>query len=136
MRSKPMVLASALISMFVFGALSQAQNRRVNVSPVLAGRNGVGVPSCLLCPAPKYSDRALKAKFEGDVLIAGVVGLDGRATNLRVLKGAGLGLEEKAIAAVKQWRFRPAQGPNGEPVAVITDIHAHFSLPQGAPQAP
>jgi protein TonB len=45
-----------------------------------------------------------------------------------VVKGPGLGLEEKAVEAVKQWRFKPALGPSGKPVAVVVPIEVTFRL--------
>jgi protein TonB len=45
-----------------------------------------------------------------------------------VVKGPGLGLEDKAIEAVKNWRFKPALGPNGKPVATLTPIEVTFRL--------
>ncbi len=56
---------------------------------------------------PEYSDEARLAELEGTVVIAGVVGEDGRARDLRVSKSLGLGLDEKAIEAVQQWQFKP-----------------------------
>ena len=47
---------------------------------------------------------------------------------IAVLKGPGLGLEEKAISAVKNWRMRPASGPNGKPVACRVNIEVVFRL--------
>jgi TonB family protein len=53
---------------------------------------------------------------------------DGRAIEIEVVKGPGLGLEEKAVEAVKQWRFKPAMGPSGKPVAVVVPIEVTFRL--------
>ena len=53
---------------------------------------------------------------------------DGRATNIQVVKGPGLGLEDKAIEAVRNWRFKPALGPDGKPVATLTPIEVTFRL--------
>ena len=57
-----------------------------------------------------------------------VVMPDGRATNIRVEKGLGMGLDERAVEAVKQWRFKPALGPDGKPVAVALTIELTFRL--------
>jgi TonB family protein len=93
-----------------------------------AGVNGVGVPVCVYCPDPQYSEEARKAKYQGTVVLQVIVTADGRATNISVVKGPGLGLEEKAIEAVRGWRFKPAVGPNGKPVPVIVPIEVTFRL--------
>jgi len=93
-----------------------------------AGVNGVGQPACIYCPNPDYSDEARKAKYQGSVLLDVIVTADGRVIDPRVLKGPGLGLEEKAISAVKNWRMRPATGPNGRPVACRVNIEVVFRL--------
>jgi len=93
-----------------------------------AGVNGVGQPACIYCPNPDYSDEARKAKYQGSVLLDVIVTADGRVLDPRVLKGPGLGLEEKAIAAVRNWRMRPATGPNGKPVSCRVNIEVVFRL--------
>jgi protein TonB len=92
------------------------------------GTGGVGYPSCAYCPDPKYSEEARKAKYQGTVVLQAVITADGRAIELQVVKGPGLGLEEKAVEAVKQWRFKPALGPGGKPVAVVVPIEVTFRL--------
>jgi TonB family protein len=92
------------------------------------GTGGVGYPSCAYCPDPKYSEEARKAKYQGTVVLQAVITADGRAIEIQVVKGPGLGLEEKAVEAVKQWRFKPALGPSGKPVAVVVPIEVTFRL--------
>ncbi len=92
------------------------------------GTGGVGYPSCAYCPDPKYSEEARKAKYQGTVVLQAVITPDGRAIEIEVVKGPGLGLEEKAVEAVKQWRFKPAMGPSGKPVAVVVPIEVTFRL--------
>jgi TonB family protein len=93
-----------------------------------AGSNGVGYPTCVYCPDAKYSEEARKAKFQGVVLLQVTVTPDGRATNIQIVRGPGLGLEEEAINAVKTWRFKPALGPNRVPVATEIGIEVNFRL--------
>jgi protein TonB len=93
-----------------------------------AGVNGVGIPVCIYCPNPQYSDEARKAKYQGTVTLLVTVTIDGRAINASVVKGPGLGLEEKALEAVKTWRLKPAVGPGGKPVPVIVPIEVTFRL--------
>ena len=92
------------------------------------GTGGVGYPSCAYCPDPKYSEDARKAKYQGTVVLQAVITADGRAIDIQVVKGPGLGLEEKAVEAVKGWRFNPAMGPAGKPVPVSVPIEVTFRL--------
>jgi len=93
-----------------------------------AGVNGVGMPTCFYAPDPQYSDEARKAKYQGIVVLEGVITLDGKVTQIRVVKSPGLGLDEKAVEAVRTWRCKPAMGPNGKPVPTQVPIEVTFRL--------
>lgn len=108
------------------GGLGPGEGGGVGGGVFRAGRDGVGVPACLYCPNPQFTDEAVKARYQGIVVLRVIVTSDGRATNISVVKGLGLGLDEKAIDAVKTWRFTPARGPNGQPVSVWTMIEVNF----------
>ena len=92
------------------------------------GRNGVGYPACAYCPTPQFSEEARKAKHQGTVVLHVIIQADGRVSEANVVKSLGLGLDEKALEAVRNWRFTPAMGPGGKPVAVSTDIEVVFRL--------
>ena len=92
------------------------------------GEQGVGYPSCIYCPNPQYSSEAHKAKLEGIVILLAVINSDGRATQIRVFKSLGSGLDEEAIEAVKEWRFKPAMDADGRPVPVFTPLELTFRL--------
>lgn len=91
-----------------------------------AGRDGVGEPACIYCPNPTFTDEAVKARYQGTVVLRVIVTADGRATNISVVRGAGLGLDERAAEAVRGWKFRAARGPNGQPVATWVNIEVVF----------
>lgn len=93
-----------------------------------AGTGGYGVPTCVYCPDPKYSEEARKVKFMGTVLVQAIVTADGRATDIQVIKDPGMGLGEKAVEAVKTWQFKPAIGPNGKPGPTRVTIEVNFRL--------
>ena len=57
-----------------------------------------------------------------------IIQLNGHATDIQVVKSAGLGLDEKAVDAVRTWRFKPAIGPDGTPVPTIAPIEVNFRL--------
>ncbi len=91
------------------------------------GKNGVGYPKCIECPPAQLSDEARKAKFGGMVQLQIVIQADGRPTNIVVVKRLGKGLDEKAVEAVRGWRFQPAYR-DGKPVPVIVNIEVTFRL--------
>ncbi|HYL67711.1 MAG TPA: energy transducer TonB [Candidatus Limnocylindria bacterium] len=93
-----------------------------------AGTGGYGYPQCLYCPHAEFSDEAMKAKYQGVVLLVAIITADGRATDIQVLRGLGLGLDEQAVKAVRMWRFKPALGPNGKPASVRQTIEVTFHL--------
>jgi TonB family protein len=93
-----------------------------------AGVAGVTVPACIYCPSPNFTDEARAAKFNGSVVLQVVVNADGHAENISVLRKAGYGLEQSAIETVKKWQFRPAKGPDGNPVATLVPIEVTFRI--------
>src|SRR5580658_8418750 len=88
---------------------------------------GVSAPVLLSKVEPEYSEEARKAKYQGTVLLYIEVDPSGRAENVRVVRSLGLGLDEKAIEAVKKWKFKPGY-KNGQPVTVQATIEVNFRL--------
>lgn len=88
---------------------------------------GVSAPKAIYSPDPEYSEEARKAKYQGVCVLWLVVGPDGRPRDIRVARTLGLGLDEKAIEAVKTWRFEPAMKDN-KPVAVQINVEVSFRL--------
>jgi protein TonB len=76
---------------------------------------------------PDFSEEARKAKFSGNVQVYLVVGVDGRPSHIRVARAIGMGLDEKAVEAVRQYRFKPAM-QNGKPVPVDLYIDVNFQI--------
>jgi TonB family protein len=91
------------------------------------GKGGVTAPRPIYDPDPEYSDAARRAKYQGSVLLWLVIAPNGRPRNIRVQRSLGMGLDEKAIEAVSQWRFQPAT-LNGQPVAVQINVEVSFRL--------
>lgn len=88
---------------------------------------GVSAPKALYAPDPEYSEEARKAKYQGTVVLWMVVGADGRPQQIRIQRSLGMGLDEKAIEAVKQWKFEPAK-LNGQAVPVQINVEVNFRL--------
>lgn len=87
----------------------------------------VSEPIPIYEPNPEYSDAARRAKFQGTVIVAVIIGTDGHVHDPKVIRRVGLGLDQKAVQAVTLWRFRPAM-KNGRPVRVLADIEVNFRL--------
>jgi TonB family protein len=88
---------------------------------------GVSAPVVLYKVDPEYSDEARKAKYSGTVVLYIEVDQAGKARNIRVVKGIGLGLDEKAVEAVQKWKFKPGL-KDGKPVVVAAHIEVNFRL--------
>jgi periplasmic protein TonB len=88
---------------------------------------GVSAPKVVYDPDPEYSEEARKAKYQGTVVLWLVVSPDGKPQQIRVQRSLGMGLDEKAIEAVKQWRFEPAK-KDGQPVPVMINVEVNFRL--------
>jgi periplasmic protein TonB len=88
---------------------------------------GVSAPKAIYAPDPEYSEEARKAKFTGTCVLWLVVGPDGRPKDIRIARSLGLGLDEKAIEAVRSWKFEPAM-KDGKPVAVQINVEVSFRL--------
>ncbi len=87
----------------------------------------VSAPSVLFKVEPEYSEEARKAKWQGSVVLSVIVDAAGRPRNVSVVRSLGLGLDQKAIEAVSQWRFKPGLR-DGKPVPVIATIEVNFRL--------
>jgi len=88
---------------------------------------GVSSPVPIFTVEPEFSEEARKAKFMGVVLVNLIVDSQGRPQNVHTLRGVGMGLDEKAVEAVKQYRFRPAM-ENGKAVPVELNVEVNFQI--------
>ena len=88
---------------------------------------GVSAPQVVYKVDPEYSEQARKAKYQGTVVLNLVVQSDGSVRDIKILQPLGLGLDEKAVEAVKQWRFKPGLR-NGQAVDVAAIIEVTFRL--------
>jgi TonB family protein len=89
--------------------------------------NGVSMPRAIYSPEPEFSEEARRSKYQGEVTLLATIGADGRTRDLLVVRSLGMGLDEKAIAAVRTWRFEPGK-KDGRPVAVQMNIIVSFHL--------
>jgi TonB family protein len=88
---------------------------------------GVAEPKRIYKTDAEYSEEARQAKYQGTVVLACIVGTDGKPRQLAVARSLGMGLDEKALDAVRQWRFAPAM-KDGRPVPVAVNVEVQFRL--------
>jgi protein TonB len=89
--------------------------------------SGISPPKLLREVKADYSEDARRAGIEGEVVLEIVVRRDGSVGDVRVKRGVDRGLDQRAIAAVRQWRFTPATR-RGAPVEVIVEVGVDFRL--------
>jgi TonB family protein len=91
------------------------------------GVGGISNPVCEYCPNPSFGTGELKGKQQGTVRLMVVVDANGQASDITVTTASNPGLDQDAIGAVKQWKFRPATDVDGKPVATRTPVEIVFS---------
>ena len=89
--------------------------------------SGITPPAIMREVKPDYTEDARRRAVEGDVVLEIVVRRDGSVGQVRLLQGLGAGLDERAIDAVRQWRFSPAHR-YGVPVDVMVEVAVEFKL--------
>jgi len=92
--------------------------------------DGATAPRVIDRTAPEYTEQARLARLNGTVVVKLIVEPDGTLRDVHVSKAIGLGLDEKAVEAVKCWQFAPGS-VDGKPVAVLTTVPVNFQLLAG-----
>jgi len=88
---------------------------------------GISAPQAISAPDPDYTEEARRAKKQGTCVLWLIVDAAGRPRDIKVVRGLGLGLDAKAMEAVRQWRFQPAL-KDGKPVDVQISVEVEFHL--------
>ncbi|HTX75749.1 MAG TPA: energy transducer TonB [Terracidiphilus sp.] len=89
---------------------------------------GISAPVALVTPEAEFSDEARRAKYQGVVLISLIVDAQGNPQNPRVVRPLGMGLDEKAMEAVRKYKFKPALKDGRTPVPVMITVEVNFRL--------
>ncbi len=93
----------------------------------VAGRGGVTAPVAIVTPEAEFSDEARRQKYQGICLVALIVDAHGFPQNVHAVQHLGMGLDEKAMEAIRNYRFRPAM-KDGKPVASTITVEVDFRL--------
>jgi TonB family protein len=88
---------------------------------------GVSNPVLIYAPDPEFSDEARRAKYQGVCVLELIVDAGGNPQRVHVIRPLGMGLDEKALEAVRMYKFKPAIY-QGRPVAVIIQIEVNFRI--------
>ena len=88
---------------------------------------GVSAPQLIFSPDPEFSDEARRAKYQGVCVVSLIVDAQGNPQRVAVVRHLGMGLDEKAVEAVKQYKFKPAT-LQGKPVPVEVNIEVNFRI--------
>ncbi len=120
------VFAAAVITIGMVSGKPRAQEPGQNGEVFRVG-HGVRQPRVISRVEPEYSVGAQAAKVEGTVLLSVVIGTDGLAHNINVVKKLGSGLDEKAVEAVQKWRFEPGM-KGGTAVRTRAQIEVNYRL--------
>jgi TonB family protein len=108
-------------------AQNAAQSKAQTIDQAVAITDDITPPRLSEVASPDYTAEAKKKKIEGTVTLAIVINKKGDVVDAKVVKGIGYGLDENAIIAVKEWKYKPAE-KDGEPVAVKMEVTIDFYL--------
>jgi TonB family protein len=121
-------MRSAITLVLALTTIAVAQQAaQTATSPEFAkfGSPGVTPPEVVKKKNPKYTREAREAELEGLVMVEADIGPDGCVHNARVLRPLGMGLDERAVDAVKKWKFKPAM-KDGNPVWMQVTVEVLF----------
>ena len=107
-------------------AAPMEQNIRL-ANEALVPNSSVTLPALVKFTRPSYTDEARRRAIEGVVSVQAEFDINGGFKVLRIVKGLGYGLDESALAALKNWHFTPAYR-NGARVSVIAHIDVMFTI--------
>jgi TonB family protein len=107
--------------------LCAAQGNAQSNVQAMAITDDITPPRLSEVASPDYTAEAKRKRIEGVVTLLIVVDKKGDVIDAKVVKGLGYGLDENAIIAVKEWKYKPAE-KDGEPVAVKMEVTVDYFL--------
>lgn len=107
-----------------FAAFSDSSGRVFYFS----GFDGVGVPKCVSCPQPTYTDRARSRKIQGTVLLSAVFTAQGTVEQILLIKSLEPTLDKASVDIMRRWKILPAKDGDGNPVPVRVPVETTFRM--------
>jgi TonB family protein len=120
-----MVMVAVVAALLAVAGPAAAQSSPDPIYKI--GDQGVKPPVVIREVKPHYTGSAMRRKVEGTVRVDAVILADGTVGDVTVTRALDTELDEEAVKAVKQWRFRPGT-KDGDPVAVEVFIELTFTL--------
>ncbi|HET9225827.1 MAG TPA: energy transducer TonB [Thermoanaerobaculia bacterium] len=117
------------VLLFLLSSLSLADSQPIQID------DRIERPVKISGALPKYPEEARKARVSGVVTLEAVIDEQGNVTDVKVLKGLPMGLDQAAIDAVKTWKFKPAT-LDGKPVKVYYTLTVTFTMESGQDEGP
>lgn len=108
------------------GGVGPGEGGNYGGGPMRVG-GGVSAPQLIYSVDPEFSDEARRAKYQGVCVVSLVVDTQGNPQRIQIARALGMGLDEKAVEAVKQYKFKPAYY-KGRPVPVVIDVEVNFRI--------
>lgn len=123
---KTLALAAVMVAATAAGLASETQ------TVYKPGDPGVKAPEIVRETKPAYTAAAMRAQITGSVEMQAVIDAEGKPTDIRVVRSldALYGLDQNAVEALKEWRFKPATR-EGKPVPILVTIEMSFTLRDG-----
>ncbi len=122
------LMKSAFDATRTFSSTSQSLPEERESVPRKLGPD-ISPPVLVQQETARFSDEALRAKYQGMCVMTLIVDEHGMPQNVHVIRSLGMGLDEKALEAVRQYRFKPARNKkDGKPVAVMITVEVDFHL--------
>jgi protein TonB len=109
--------------------LNFVEMRTAPTGPASTASGEVVEPAPLRKVDPKYPPNAIAENIEGEVILYAVIRRDGSVDSIQLVKGIDPQLDNNAMRALAQWKFRPAER-NGESVDLEAIVHIPFRLPE------
>jgi TonB family protein len=122
------ILFAAFVVLMIMSVVPMCAAQNKAVMQAVAITDDITPPRLREVASPDYTEEAKKKKVEGTVTLSIVVDTKGDVMDAKVVKGLGHGLDENAIIAVKEWKYKPAE-KDGAPVAVKMEVAVEFFLP-------
>ena len=106
-----------------FGTQPKSGGEIYRVSP----SGSIAAPRIISRVEPTYTQEARDAHRQGVVVLYAEITPEGRPENIQILRGLGMGMDEKAVETYRQWKFQPAT-KDGNPITVMLTVEMNFSL--------